>query len=260
MGPALSALAGIDGSGINYSAGKNGSQLKWLPVQKGRSEVVATQYTSPSSGPGAAQAEPLPALPPAESSGVAKPSAPTFLAPANPTPINGSESKQSPFTKELEREMSPNQPSLQEACPSAKDLKHIVRSAPASRFRKANCRTIAHWATKCFNRGASAKRLIVGPRRAFATNHCTSKTCNSSATGTWPVRGCSRWPRRPTSSPPSRSCRTRWGWNCPTSACIHWATIRPGSCACTLFDPLPLSLRGGLFEAGAGVGGVAIFP
>ena len=35
---------------------------------------------------------------------------------------------------------------------------------------------------------------------------------------------------------------------------------RPGDCAPYMFDPIPLSVRAGLFEAGAWVGGAAIFP
>jgi hypothetical protein len=35
---------------------------------------------------------------------------------------------------------------------------------------------------------------------------------------------------------------------------------RPGSCAPYYLDPIPLSVRAALFEAGAWVGGVAIFP
>ena len=35
---------------------------------------------------------------------------------------------------------------------------------------------------------------------------------------------------------------------------------RPGSCSPYLIDPIPLSLRGAVFEAGAWVGGVFAFP
>lgn len=35
---------------------------------------------------------------------------------------------------------------------------------------------------------------------------------------------------------------------------------RPGSCAPYILDPIPLSVRGALFEAGAWVGGVFLFP
>ena len=47
----------------------------------------------------------------------------------------------------------------------------------------------------------------------------------------------------------------------PPHECIYTlGYYRPGDCAPYMFDPLPLSLRAGLIEAGVIVGGVAIFP
>ena len=47
----------------------------------------------------------------------------------------------------------------------------------------------------------------------------------------------------------------------PPNECIYTlGYYRPGDCAPYMIDPLPLSVRGALFEAGAWVGGVAIFP
>jgi hypothetical protein len=47
----------------------------------------------------------------------------------------------------------------------------------------------------------------------------------------------------------------------PPGECMYTlGYYRPGSCAPYLFDPIPLSVRGALFEAGAWVGGCFMFP
>lgn len=47
----------------------------------------------------------------------------------------------------------------------------------------------------------------------------------------------------------------------PPNECIYdLGMYRPGNCAPYMLNPIPISLRGGLMEAGAIVGGVAIFP
>ena len=46
----------------------------------------------------------------------------------------------------------------------------------------------------------------------------------------------------------------------PPNECIYTlGYYRPGDCAPYLIDPVPLSLRGALFEAGALTGGVFLF-
>ena len=46
----------------------------------------------------------------------------------------------------------------------------------------------------------------------------------------------------------------------PPNECIYTlGYYRPGSCAPYLLDPLPLSVRASLFEAGAWVGGAFVF-
>ena len=48
---------------------------------------------------------------------------------------------------------------------------------------------------------------------------------------------------------------------CPPDECQYsLGYYRPGNCAPYLIDPIPLSLRAGLFEAGAIVGGILIIP
>jgi hypothetical protein len=48
---------------------------------------------------------------------------------------------------------------------------------------------------------------------------------------------------------------------CPPDECQYsLGYYRPGNCAPYLLDPIPLSLRGGLFQAGAIVGGILIIP
>lgn len=47
----------------------------------------------------------------------------------------------------------------------------------------------------------------------------------------------------------------------PPTECIYdLGYYRPGSCAPNMIQPLPISLRGGLIEAGAAVGGAALIP
>jgi hypothetical protein len=47
----------------------------------------------------------------------------------------------------------------------------------------------------------------------------------------------------------------------PPHECVYTlGYYRPGSCAPYLLDPIPLSIRAGLLEAGAWIGGVAVIP
>ena len=50
------------------------------------------------------------------------------------------------------------------------------------------------------------------------------------------------------------------GINPPWECRYTLGYYRPGSCAPWLVPPIPLSVRGGLWQAGAIVGGIAIFP
>ena len=52
----------------------------------------------------------------------------------------------------------------------------------------------------------------------------------------------------------------KMGLNPPCECIYTLGHYRPGSCAPYMIDPLPLSVRAGLIQAGAVVGGVAIFP
>ena len=52
----------------------------------------------------------------------------------------------------------------------------------------------------------------------------------------------------------------KMGLELPNECMYTLGYYRPGNCAPYLFDPIPLSVRGVLFEAGAWVGGVAAFP
>jgi hypothetical protein len=48
---------------------------------------------------------------------------------------------------------------------------------------------------------------------------------------------------------------------CPPKECVYTlGYYRPGNCAPYMLDPLPLSVRAGLFQAGAWVGGVFAIP
>jgi len=52
----------------------------------------------------------------------------------------------------------------------------------------------------------------------------------------------------------------KMGINPPHECMYALGYYRPGSCAPYMIPPVPYSVRGGLYEAGAWVGGVAIFP
>ncbi len=52
----------------------------------------------------------------------------------------------------------------------------------------------------------------------------------------------------------------KMGLETPNECMYSLGFYRPGDCAPYLFDPLPLSVRGALFEAGAWVGGVCLIP
>ena len=52
----------------------------------------------------------------------------------------------------------------------------------------------------------------------------------------------------------------KMGINPPCECIYTLGYYRPGSCAPYMIDPLPLSVRAGLIQAGVVVGGVAIFP
>ena len=52
----------------------------------------------------------------------------------------------------------------------------------------------------------------------------------------------------------------KMGLNPPEECVYTLGYYRPGSCAPYLIDPIPLSLRGALFQAGAIVGGVVLIP
>jgi len=52
----------------------------------------------------------------------------------------------------------------------------------------------------------------------------------------------------------------KMGINPPCECIYTLGHYRPGSCAPYMMDPLPLSVRAGLIQAGVVVGGVAIFP
>lgn len=52
----------------------------------------------------------------------------------------------------------------------------------------------------------------------------------------------------------------KMGLETPNECLYTLGYYRPGSCAPYLFDPIPLSARGALFETGAWIGGVYAFP
>ncbi|HEY4760966.1 MAG TPA: hypothetical protein VIH42_10340 [Thermoguttaceae bacterium] len=52
----------------------------------------------------------------------------------------------------------------------------------------------------------------------------------------------------------------KMGLELPNECMYSLGYYRPGSCAPYMLDPIPLSIRAALFEAGAWVGGVAVIP
>jgi hypothetical protein len=240
-----------------YSTGRNGSRLKWgssrpASVEQGRLSVTPTQYV-----------EPNPACEPSCGVRTVQNQQPTVspgpIAPIQPpaVPRNG-KTKQSPQTL-LDRTMGTKRYDFSTACPSAKPSKPIgsltTNIAPSE--------------------GDLPKDCPLGDD-VFQPRHF------SPITYTWTASGLCHKPLYFEDVQLERYGHMAGPWVQPFASAAHFfATIpilpykmglepplecmytlgyyRPGSCAPYLFDPIPLSLRGAVFEAGGWVAGALMF-
>jgi hypothetical protein len=292
-----SAIAAADQSGddkaadkaASYSTGKSGSRLKWIAQQpeavKTDPNVTPAQYTTPaaprravrtarsrtadsasgsSSGRSGDRADC--AVADATGSAVrAMPGERPYVAPAGPIPLNPNGanrngSRQPPLGGQLEKAISPQQHELKGSCPSPKDLKHIgeigtnitppegdlPRDCPLGNdvFQPRSFAPITYTWT------ASAlchKPLYFEDVQLERYGHMAGPWLQPFASG---VNFFLTIPILP----------YKMGLELPNECMYTLGYYRPGDCAPYLFDPLPLSVRGAFFEAGAWVGAIYAFP
>lgn len=160
----------------------------------------------------------------------------------------------------LEEYYSSRQNALQETCPSPKDLKHIAdlstNITPSEGELPKECPLgndifkPRHFAPITYTWTASGlchKPLYFEDVQLERYGHMAGPWLQPFASGahfflTVPI------------------LPYKMGLELPNECMYTLGYYRPGSCAPYLFDPIPLSLRGALFEAGAWVGGVFCFP
>lgn len=229
-----------------YSTGKSGGRLKWIARQpdaaKAEADVVQAQYTAPTPTPAKRPTTPqeLPSL---------QPSAGTNTAPRGS--LSG---------RELEQEIAPRQHEIKETCPSPKDLKRIgeigTNIAPSEGDLPRDCPLgndvfqPRHFSPLTYTWTASAlchKPLYFEDVQLERYGHMFGPWLQPFASG---VHFFLTVPILP----------YKMGLETPDECIYTLGYYRPGDCAPWLFDPIPLSVRGALFEAGAWVGGVYAFP
>ena len=200
---------------------------------------------------------PLPGPKPEEPAAAEKPYAP----PGGLTPLNQPKpAKNGSNLPPLEQEFAPQQHEFKEGCPSVKDLKHIAdlttNITPSEGDLPHDCplggaafqpRAFAPITYAWTASGLCHKPLYFEDVQLERYGHML---------GPWsqPIASAANFfvsiPALP----------YKMGLEPPTECIYTLGYYRPGDCAPYMIDPLPLSVRGALFEAGAWVGGVAIFP
>jgi hypothetical protein len=253
----------------SYSTGKAGARLKWVSRQpapaKADAAVKATQYAEPSCEPscdGVRAAQELEPSPSSKSWSKSlrngKPLPPEGVDNGLP-PTNGrKKANQTPSL--LDKELAPKKFSLSEGCPSPKNLKHISDVSTSI--------------------APSEGEL---PRDCPLGNEEFQKRSFAPITYTWTASQLCHKPLYFEDVQLERYGHMAGPWVQPfASAANFFATIpilpykmglelpneciytlgyyRPGDCAPYLFDPLPLSVRGAFYEAGAWVASCAMFP
>ena len=268
----------------SHSTGQNGGRLKWLPSRpesaQTESTVNTTQYKTSSSlrrplrtaqnqtpKLGEELSSEIPAEPkPQDSASEPKPGAPSALetpyvapgglAPSSPAKPSTSDAKQ----PSLEQQYAPQLREFKESCPSPKDLKPIreltTNITPSEGELPHDCplgnatfkaRVFAPITYTWTASGLCHKPLYFEDVQLERYGHMAGPWVQPFASGahfflTIPI------------------LPYKMGLETPNECMYSLGYYRPGDCAPYLFDPLPLSVRGALFEAGAWVGAVAIFP
>jgi hypothetical protein len=240
-----------------YSTGRSGGRLKWIAVRpeaaQTASEVTPVQYVTPS--------------PP--SLGPSKSPTPLNRNPSSPVPADrfgdnptnhNNTSKQPLLGKELERQIPAQQHEFTGSCPSPKDLKRIseigTNIAPSEGELPRDCPLgnevfrPRSFSPITFTWTASAlchKPLYFEDVQLERYGHMAGPWLQPFASG---VNFFLTIPILP----------YKMGLELPNECMYTLGYYRPGDCAPYLFDPLPISVRGAFFEAGAWVGACAAFP
>jgi hypothetical protein len=287
------------GQAAESSAGKSGTRLKWISARPeaaaADSSVTAAQYAAPvvprrvlravrgAQVPSGSLSDPFgdncaPENMPGGTSVARMPGEPTTPAPNlslegpgaggrpyyAPTPLtpdkaqNGS--KPSPLSRELETLIPERQHEFNAACPSPKDLKHIseltTNIAPTAGELPHDCPLGNEvFQPRCFapityTWTASAlchKPLYFEDVQLERYGHMAGPWLQPVASG---VNFFATIPILP----------YKMGLELPNECMYTLGYYRPGDCAPYLFDPIPLSVRGAFFEAGAWIGGIYAIP
>jgi hypothetical protein len=270
----------------SFSTGKSGSRLKWIaqrpePVKEAKpakavketkevrekveAEITPTQYLEPTpacepSCDGVRAAQDLQPSTKSWSGSVGnrKP-APAEKLDDELSPAANGKKTLGPKSNQLEKELGSRQYSLNESCPSPKDLKRIseltTNITPSEGDLPRDCplgNDVFHprsFAPITYTWVASAlchKPLYFEDEQLERYGHMA---------GPWvqPFASCANFfctvPLLP----------YKMGLEPPNECIYTLGYYRPGSCAPYLFDPLPLSVRAAFFEAGAWVGGAMAF-
>ncbi|MEN6407030.1 MAG: hypothetical protein ABFC77_11230 [Thermoguttaceae bacterium] len=290
VGPTFGVAADDEGSAVRaarYSTGQNGSRLKWTsqrPVaavateDAASSDCVTSSYESPRPVRTSQNAAPT-AGAMNDPFGDKKSTSPGPTDAIEPKPLNTSplpaakpngarsplytpkaRSRPSPLGTRLEQEIPSRQHEFHEGCPSPKDLKKITEVTTnitpsegdlphdcplaGAAFRGRNFAPITYTWTAS---GLCHKPLYFEDVQLERYGHMVGPWVQPFASGahfflTFPI------------------LPYKMGLELPNECIYTLGYYRPGDCAPYLFDPLPLSVRGALFEAGAWVGGVAMIP
>jgi len=284
----------------SYSTGHSGSRLKWLPYRpksaRGGSKVIATQYSEPSTATQAGDATgQVPASrlfsdpfgdqksAPAENFDGSMPQAmPEEPRPASPLPGLGTDgpiADEQPYAPPgafpsfnqkpnggvlkkplLEESFAARQFELKEGCPSPNDLKDIddlsTDITPSEGDLPRDC-PLGHevFAPRAFApitytwtaSGLCHKPLYFEDVQLERYGHMAGPWVQPFASGahfflTFPI------------------LPYKMGLELPNECMYTLGYYRPGNCAPYMLDPIPLSVRAALFEAGAWVAGVYMIP
>lgn len=236
-----------------FSVGRGGTRLKWLPrrtpTAPSGSCVLPTEHAAP--------AEPSESTPaPAE----------IFSEPSDETETHGGGALSKPGTQksnlreQLERELAARRYELPEKCPSPKDLKSIAdlstNITPPEGDLPRDCPLLADtfrpraFAPITYTWTASAlchKPLYFEDVQLERYGHMA---------GPW-VQPFASFAHFFLTVP---ILPYKMGLELPHECIYTLGYYRPGNCAPYMLDPLPLSVRAALFEAGAWVGGCFAFP
>jgi len=255
-------------SAVHYSTGKSGGRLTWLSARpetappKADEGVVPAQHAVPAASlrPLRTAQNPNPPLPqfadPFHDKKTATPAEPDAALAAPDAPSAKDAAK--PFV--LEREPASQRREFMEKCPSAKDMKKIedlnTSITPSEGDLPHDCpltdavfqpRSFAPTTYTWTASGLCHKPLYFEDVQLERYGHMLGPWVQPFASGAHFFLTIPVLPYKMGLTPPNE-CLYTLGY------------YRPGNCAPDLVDPLPLSVRAALFEAGAWVGGVFIIP